>query len=53
MPVSSSPPVLGPLANTVNAQFASRPTLASVTQHMLAAALSEKYPSLSVDLATS
>lgn len=52
MPVSSSAPVLGPLANTVNAQFASRPTLASVTQHMLAAALSEKYPSLSVDLAS-
>lgn len=52
MPVSSSPPVLGLLANTVNAQFASRPTLASVTQHMLAAALSEKYPSLSVDLAS-
>ena len=52
MPVSSSPPVLGPLANTVNAQFASRPTLASVTQHMLTAALSEKYPSLSIDLAS-
>ncbi len=51
MPVSSSPPVWVPLANAVNAQFASRPTLESVTRQMFAAALTEKYPSLSFDLA--
>lgn len=51
MPVSSSPSVWVPLANAVNAQFASRPTLQSVTQHMLSAALTQKYPSLSIDLA--
>lgn len=50
MPVSSSPPVWVPLANAVNAQFSSRPTLASVTRQVLAAALAEKYPSLNVDL---
>ncbi len=50
MPVSSSPPVWAPLANAVNAQFASRPTLESVTRYILAGAITEKYPSLSVDL---
>ncbi|MEB0207266.1 dermonecrotic toxin domain-containing protein [Pseudomonas sp. CCC3.1] len=38
-------------ANAVRAQFAGRPTLEGVTRQLLAAAFSEKYPTLKIDLA--
>lgn len=49
----STPPVTSlwePAANAVRAQFASRPTLESVTRQMLTAAINEKYPALNIDL---
>lgn len=36
--------------NAVRAQFAGRPTLEGVTRQLLAAALSQKYPTLEIDL---
>ena len=50
MPTSSSIPAWVPPANAVRAQFASRPTLQDVTQQMLGDAITEKYPSLRLDL---
>ncbi len=48
-PTTSSPLALS--INAVRAQFVSRPTLESVTRQLLAAALSQKYPTLKIDLA--
>ncbi|WP_395607980.1 hypothetical protein [Pseudomonas sp. B22129] len=39
-----------PLAGAVNTQFASRPTLAAVTQRLLATTLAQAWPTLSLDL---
>ena len=50
MPTPSSIPAWVPPANAVRAQFASRPTLQDVTQQMLGDAITEKYPSLRLDL---
>lgn len=50
MPTPTSTPTWVPPANAVRAQFASRPTLEDVTQRMLAEAITEKYPSLRLDL---
>ncbi|TWR88258.1 hypothetical protein FJD38_16390 [Pseudomonas saxonica] len=49
----STPTPPNPFAITINAvraQFADRPTLERVTRQMLAAALSQKYPTLKIDL---
>ncbi|NVZ54125.1 hypothetical protein HX792_27615 [Pseudomonas sp. B6002] len=51
MPLSSPPSPAGePLSGAVNAQFASRPTLAAVTQHLLATFIAQAYPTLNIDL---
>lgn len=46
---SSAEPLFA-VENTVRAQFATRPTLESVIQQLLTAAINEKYPSLNIDL---
>ena len=51
MSTPTSPLQFAVTVNAVRAQFAGRPTLESVTRQMLAAALSQKYPTLKIDLA--
>lgn len=51
MSIPSTPPLSAPSVNAVRAQFSSRPTLEGITRQLLAAALTQKYPSLTIDLA--
>ena len=51
MSISPTPLPSALSINAVRAQFASRPTLESVNRQLLAAALTQKYPTLKIDLA--
>ena len=51
MSTPTTPLPFASAVNAVRAQFAGRPTLEAVTRQLLAAALSQKYPSLTIDLA--